>query len=307
MILLSLRQLKFKKVIRIIILLLISASLSQAQYQSALYRVEGKGLEKPSYVFGTINFLPKFGYFVPDEVQNAIRDCEVFVTKTALNRRTQQKFTEAAKIPNNGTVDRYLTNEEQKKLRSIIESYGGKNQAYDNFYSKLQPIILVTATTALTLQYNIVYPERELEEIAKESKLNFESLCEVDEEIQAFQQFPIEDQVEALKYTINNFEEHLRSYDHMVRSYMKEQEMVVIKQETFKATNESQSFKEIYYDERSKKWIPRIAKMMERHPAFIALGVPHLMGESGIIRLLQEDGYDVTPIIIDFSPATTSN
>ncbi|QSE98483.1 TraB/GumN family protein [Fulvivirga lutea] len=293
--------------IRSLLLVLICATTLTAQHQSALYKIEGNGLNEPSYLFGTINFLPKFGYFVPDEVKNAIIASRVFVTKTDLRRKTQQKFTEAVKIPNDGTVNKYLTEEEQKQLRAIIEEYGGRNQAYDNFYSKLQPIILVTATTALTLQYNITYPERELEDIAKDNRLKFNSLSDVDEEIAAFEQFPIEDQIEALKYTINNFDDHLSDYNKMVRAYMKEQNMEVVKEETFKATNESEKFKEVYYDNRTEKWLPDVVKLIKSKPTFFALGVPHIIGESGLVSLLEKEGYTITPVIIDFAPAKTSN
>lgn len=293
--------------IKTVFFLLLSAGILNAQQQSALYKIEGNGLKKPSYLFGTINFLPKFGYFIPDEVQSAIKESEVFVTKSALSRKARQKFTEAVRIPNNGTVDQYLSNSEQQKLRSIIEKYGGKNQAYDNFYSRLQPIILVTATTALTLQYNIVYPEKELEELAKDNKLKFDNLSDVNEEIEAFRQFPIEDQIEALKYTINNFDDHLKDFNYMVRNYMKEQNMGVVKEETFKATNKSEAFKKVYYDDRSKKWMPEIEKMINSKSTFFALGVPHIIGEMGLVSLLIKEGYTVTPISIDFAPAKTSD
>ena len=132
-------------------------------------------------------------------------------------------------------------------------------------------------------------------------------MSNVDEEIEAFEQFPIDDQIEALKYMINNFDAHLKDYNLMVRSYMKEQDMEVVKRETFKATNKSEAFKEVYYDNRSKKWLPEVVKLINAKPTFIALGVPHLIGEAGLVNLLIKEGYTVEPVLIDFAPAKTSN
>ena len=79
--------------IRIVFLMLISVGLLNAQQQSALYKIEGNGLKETSYLFGTINFLPKFGYFIPDEVQSAITTSKVFVIKTSLKRKVWKKFS----------------------------------------------------------------------------------------------------------------------------------------------------------------------------------------------------------------------
>ncbi len=293
--------------IRAIIIIFFVSSQVLAQDQSALYKVEGNGLDKPSYIFGTINFLPQFGYFIPEEVKEAIKTSEIYITKLSLKPKVQRQFTEAVKIPNDGSVDKYLNESDQKKLQSIIETYGGKNQAYNNFYSRLQPIILVTSTTALTLQNNIVYPEIELEDIAKDNKLKLVSLSNVNDEIVAFEQFPIEDQVEALKYTINNFDAHIKEYKKMVRRYHKEQDLRFVKKVTFKATNESEIFRKVYYDDRTQSWVPKIKKIIKSKSAFIALGVPHLVGDQGMVELLRKEGYKVSPVIIDFVPAKTSN
>lgn len=293
--------------IRSLFLLLISFGLVNAQSQSALYKIEGNGLEQPSYLFGTINFLPKFGYIIPKEVQEAIASSKVFVTKSALDRKSQQKFNEAVKIPEDGTVDQYLSEDEVRQLRSIIEKYGGRNQAYNNFYNKLQPVILLTSTTALTLQYNVVYPIRELQELGQDNKLKFNSLSNVDEEIEAFKQFPAQDQIEALKIAINDFDEHLRGYRRMVRAYMKEQKLDVVTDETLKATNNSEVFKKAYFDDRSKAWLPQIKKFMNGNPTFFAIGVPHMTGDNGLVNLLKAEGYSVEPVVLDFVPAKTSN
>lgn len=293
--------------IRLLFLVILSSTFCLAQEQSALYKIEGNGLKEPSYLFGTINFLPQFGYFLPDEVKKALEGSDVFVTKLSLKRKVQRKFNEAVKIPNDGTVDAYLSVQDQSKLKSIIEEYGGKNQAYNNFYSRLQPVVLVTSTTALTLQYNIVYPERELEKIAKGNKLKLASLSNIDEEIEAFDKFPMEDQIEALKYMINNFDRHMQDYKKMVRDYHKEQNLESVKKVTFKATNESEAFKKAYYDDRTLEWIPEIKKIIKSKSAFIALGAPYLVGEQSLVELLRKEGYSVTPMIIDFVPAKTSN
>ncbi len=278
-----------------------------AQEQSALYKIEWNGLKQASYVFGTINFLPQFGYFLPVEVKTVLEKSEVYVNKLSMKPKVQRKFSEALKLPEGGSIDSYLNVEDQEKLKEIIETYGGRNQAYKNFYSKLQPVILVTTTTALTLQNNITYPERELEDIAKHNKLKFVSLSNVDEEVEAFKVFPISEQVEALSFAVNNFSGHIKDYKKMVRSYNKEQDLEEVKKITFRAFKNNQAFEDAYYNKRTADWLPQIEKVMKSRPSFIALGVAHLVGEKGLISLLKAAGYEVSTVILDFVPAKTSN
>lgn len=278
------------------------------QGQSAFWKVEGNGLKEPSYLFGTINFLPKSSYTIPDPVEKAIASCEVFTTKMSLDRKTQKQFNDAVKIPNNGWINDYLTDDELNQLRLLLLlDFEVKESAYHDFYSRLQPIILVTTTAALHLGDNIAYPERELEAIARKEKLDFVGLSNMEEEIKAFEQFPIEDQVEALKYTVNNFYQHIQDYENMVKAYLKEQNLEKVRAETFKATNESQAFKKVYYDDRTRAWLPQLKNQIKSKPTFVALGVPYLVGEEGLIAMLKNDGYTVEPIEIDFTPAKTSD
>ena len=130
--------------------------------------------------------------------------------------------------------------------------------------------------------------------------MDFVGLSTIEEEIMAFEQFPIKDQVEALKYTVNNFYQHLIDYKKMAEAYLEAQDLEKVKEETFKATNESQAFKKVYYDDRTMAWLPEVERLIQSKPTFIAVGVPHLVGDEGLIRLLKKKGYTVSPVSVVF-------
>ncbi len=288
------------RLLSIILVLCCFSGYSQIE-KSILYEVSGNGLEKPSYLMGIVNFLPADQFTVPSAVKEAMAKCEVFATKTENDRKTQKKFTEAVKIPNGGWINDYLTDDELNQLRLLLLlDLEVKEHAYHDFYSRLQPIILVTTTAALHLKENIVYTEQKLHDIAKENKLKTEALGTIQEEIEAFKRFPIEDQVEALKYTVTNFYEHINDYQKMVDAYIKDQDLEVVKNQTFKATNESKSFKTVYYDSRALQWLPEIERLMRNKPTFIALGAPYLVGNVSLIQLLRTKGFDVKPVSVKF-------
>ncbi len=268
---------------------------------SVFWEISGNGLEQSSYLFGTVNFLPADKFSIPKEVEEALKRCKVFATKIPLDNQTRKKFNEAIKIPNNGWINDYLTDDELNHLRLLLLlDFEVKENDYYDYYSRLQPIILVTATAALHLGDNIIYPEKALEQVAQKGKLDFVGLSTVREEIEAFQKFPVEDQVEALKYTVNNFYQHLAEYDNMAKAYLLEQDLETVKNETFKATNESRAFKKVYYDARLTGWLPKIENMISKEATFLALGVPFLVGEINLIGLLRDSGYTVKPVTVSF-------
>lgn len=53
---------------------------------------------------------------------------------------------------------------------------------------------------------------------------------------------------------------------------------------------------EALLDKRNVAWIPELEKLLEEGNAFIAVGALHLPGEIGVIELLREKGYKLTPL-----------
>lgn len=290
-----------KRIFLTILLITMSLTFSMAQENdianSVLWEISGNGLEQPSYIYGIINFLPKDKYDIPAKVKRKMKECETFATKIIYNNHARRQFNKAVRIPNDGWINDYLTDDELNQLRLLLLlDFEVKEATYHDFYSRLQPIILVTSTTALWLGDNIILVEDELARLAKKNRMDFVGLGTIEEEIAAFDQFPIEDQVEAAKYTVNNFEQHIEDYQKLVEYYVEDQDLEKVKDETLKATNESEKFKRVYYDDRVIHWMPKIKDLITSDPTFFAIGAPYLVGEVSMIELLRKEGYTVEPL-----------
>jgi len=267
---------------------------------AVLWKITGNNLSEPSYIYGIINFMPEDKYDIPKTVKRKIKDCDIFATKIIYNNYARKQFNKAIRIPDNGWINDYLTDDELNQLRLLLLlDFEVKEHQYHDFYSRLQPIILVTSTTALYLDDNIILVEEELAKLAKRNRMDFVGLGTIEEEIDAFEQFPIEDQVEAAKYAVNNFDQHIEDYFKLVDYYVNEQNLYKVKDETMKATNESQKFKKVYYDDRVEKWMPKVVGLIETSPTFFALGAPYLVGEASIIRRLRQEGFTVEPVSLE--------
>lgn len=276
---------------------IINTCKAQEDQNAVLWEISGNGLSKPSYLFGIVNFLPQNEFTISGNVYHAIRECDLFVTKMPMTNASQKEFTKAARIPDNGWINDYLTDDELNQLRllMLLDLEVTEND-YHFTYSRLQPVILVTATTLLYLGDDVVFVEDELAKVAKKSRLKFSNLESVEEEIAAFEEFPIPDQVEALKYTVSHWDEHINDYNTLVKAYIEREDLKIIHDQVLKATNRSKPFQEVYYNARNKSWEGKIREIISNNSAFLAVGAAHFYGENGLIHLLQNEGYTLTPI-----------
>ncbi|UTN05097.1 TraB/GumN family protein [Flavobacterium bizetiae] len=58
----------------------------------------------------------------------------------------------------------------------------------------------------------------------------------------------------------------------------------------------SKNAKKWILDDRNKDWVETMGGMMKKESLFVAVGVGHLAGESGVINLLRKAGYKVKPV-----------
>ena len=58
----------------------------------------------------------------------------------------------------------------------------------------------------------------------------------------------------------------------------------------------SEEFEQILLTNRNKNWIPIIANMASEKPTLFAVGAGHLGGPQGVITLLKNQGYTLTPL-----------
>jgi uncharacterized protein YbaP (TraB family) len=60
--------------------------------------------------------------------------------------------------------------------------------------------------------------------------------------------------------------------------------------------NDIPDFEERFLNRRNRNWIPVMENLMQKNPTFVAVGAAHLMGPNGVISLLRQKGYTVSPV-----------
>ena len=289
---------QIKKLIAILLLAVPITSFSQAHEENALlWKITGNGLEKPSYVFGILKFIPTEDYFLPATVTEKLNACEILSTETLLDHHAKHELNKAAHLPHHESIDEYLSEEEYDKLHDIFhDRLGVANMKFNLVYKKFKPIMLSTTMTRLAVGEVHFY---ELDLIAKASENNMLTLGleTVEREVEALEKFPLDEQVQALKHSLENFDQQLEDYHTLVDAYTAGNLHKTLEY-FMHPVEENESFRKHFIVDRNKEWILKMKSYMEQAPTFFALGTSHLPEDSGILHLLVEEGYNLEPIML---------
>ena len=272
----------------LILLTFVSIS-SQAQL---LYKIEGKDLQKPSYIYGTIHIMPKKQFAISESITTALKECESLVMEVDINMdlKTQIDAAQRSMLPNGKTIADITSAENAQKIKQFcVDSLHWKESKYVRM-SRLTPFFL----TSIILQDLIGKSksfELELNKLAEKNKMTTLGLETIQMQMDLVNEVPYEEQIKLLLQglTTNNSE-----FNTMLNCYLKQD--INKLGELMNEADLSPEFNANFLVKRNQNWIPQISKMVQEKPIFIAVGAGHLPGEQGVLKLLQEAGYTVTPI-----------
>ncbi|MEM9855860.1 MAG: TraB/GumN family protein [Bacteroidota bacterium] len=283
----------------VIILLMTGSLIGQAQEykkNAIFWQVSGNGLEKPSYIMAILKFIPESDYILPAVASEKIKECRILSTETLLDHRAKHELNKAAHLQHNESLKDYLSKEEFQNLESLFKDrFGIGKLKFEMVYSKFKPVMLSTTMTRLALKENVKFYELELINLANENGMIMLGLETVKREVEAFERFSMEDQVNALKHTITNFDQQIEDYQQVVDAYT-EGDLHTTLEYTLHPVENNRMFKTYFIERRNAEWMPKMIGYMKQAPTFFAIGASHLADEKGLLSLLEEQGYEVKPM-----------
>jgi uncharacterized protein YbaP (TraB family) len=298
------KHLFMKKIISLVALLLLFVVSSQAQL---LWKISGKGLSQPSYMFGThhlakLDILDSIKGIKPafESVKQVIGEIDM---KEMSSPSTMQKMQQKMMIDNDTTLTMLLSKEEYAKVDKCIQEYiPGVSLS---MMPKVRPAFLTNQLSVVMMMKQL--GETKLEEqmdthfqqeaLAKGKKVAaFET---IDQQIDILLGAPLRRQAELLVCLIDNIKDEAKKALEL-SAYYKHQKidaMYKISQERDGTRCDSYPSEEakLIYD-RNDAWVAKIPAMIKENPSMIVVGALHLPGPKGLIAQLRKAGYTVTPV-----------
>lgn len=267
------------------------------------YKVEGPGLEKPSYIFGTHHFAPESILDTLPQVGEALKDVKCVVGELEM---TDNPMALAADMqphmmaPADSTLSRLIPAEKYASLDSVFSSLTGGMLSL----SMLEP--MKPAATSMTLSGIIASREMPqngqldtyFQQFARQNSMNVAGLETADFQAHVlFDIIPLDRQAQSLIEILENPDEIMKGVRDLTTAYLTRDADAIWRIAQEAESDSEGEFFEVLLNRRNSAWLEKLPGMMESDPLFIAVGALHLYGDGGLVEGLRKLGYTVTPIL----------
>ncbi len=276
----------------ILFFLVLSVIANDIDEKSLLWKISGKGLEKGSYLFGTIHIICQDQFFMDERIEKALESTQKIALE--LNMMDPNMMAEMQQLSVNKdfkNIKGDLTADQAAALDEFLtKSYGaGLDQL-----GILKPFVLSSMVMLKMLpceqqsSYEMFFVEK-----AKDRQLEMVGLESVAFQIGIFDEIPQKIQIEDLAKLVTD-DESMEEFESLVAAYLEEDI-----EELYSLIADNDMFKEygdLLLADRNANWIPVIEELIHQQPTFIAVGSGHLASETGVIALLRKAGYTVEAV-----------
>ncbi len=285
---------------RISILAVIAILLIFSANAQLLWKVEGNGLTKPSYLFGTHHLIEKEQIPGFENVLTYINSVDAVVGELDMSDMlNMQMHLMKAAIMKDTTLSDLISPEDytlvDAEFKNVI-GFGLKP------LEKMKPMMLSTMYSGvLYMKLNNMKKEPEaidqvIQKTGKKANKKFIGLETLDEQIDIlFNHIPLKRQAEILVRTVKEKEESMDMTKRLNSAYIAGdlEQLQVIYTEDDDMSNEE---RKILVEQRNNNWVEQFKTMFAENSCFVAVGCLHLSGKAGIINQLQNAGYTIKAV-----------
>lgn len=272
-----------------------------------LWKVTGKELSKPSYVFGTLHLAP---LSVIDSVagfKQAMADieqvCGEVVMEEMQSQANIQKMQQAIIMPGDTTLHTLLNRAQYDSVAVKIKELMGVDL---KMFDKIKPAWLTTQLSLLITMKIIkgFNPQQQLDgwiqaEANRQNK-SVTGLETIDFQMNVlFGTQSLQRQTDQLLGSIMNLNGIEQQIARMSAAYMEqdlEQLAKAIEEKQGHAGDALPEEEETLIYGRNSNWAKSMPTIMQDKPTLFAVGVGHLAGNRGILNLLRKQGYTVEAV-----------
>lgn len=265
-----------------------------ADNNTLLWKVSGKDLKKPSFLFGTFHLLCKEDINISDPLRRAINDVDTIYMEMDMDDPTVMLSGMMYMNMKDGkTLKDLYTPEEYKKLEAY---FSDTLKMPMMLFQKAKPYFLVA----------LLYPrmmdcatpsgvEQEIIKIAKKAKKEINGLETMQLQASVFDSIPYEWQAKELMNNIDSFPKYKLEFADMVQMY-KNQQMDSLEKMMTKSELGGEEYSEFLLGNRNRNWVHQLNSIMKKSSVLVAVGAGHLPGKDGLVELLRKEGYSVEPL-----------
>ena len=260
--------------------------------QGLLWRVSKPGLPV-SHVFGTIHVAERHVSAQLDQVSGVLTGSEVFVMEAVFDPDGMETLRKMMFFEGDIQLSEVISADLYARTLAILRPY---------HLSERDIAVMKPWAAYLTMSYPAdmgVILDQRLLQLATSANISVGGLETLEEQGQLFNSFSRADQVRLLTDAVCHRELMVRDFAEMIALYTAG-DLAGLSAYGQRYSFEDNTLYETLTDKllsrRNRLMVDRMQAVLTGGNAFIAVGALHLPGEEGVLALLQQRGFDITPV-----------
>lgn len=273
------------------VFLFVNIAAAQQKYPATLlWRISGKNLTQPSYLYGTMHVQDRRLFYFGDSLYHALEKAESFAIEVNPDEMMDSLFKSLREKDTSALLKKVLSEQEYKRVAKQLEK-------------KLKiPADKITLKKLAEERRNFAYNFKRKDDmptmmdmylftIAKKQGKSTGGIEDVTDQVDAMNELGALD-IDA--FIRNDSVLQMNYLERMKKIYIERDLTALNEMVNGKLGNE---FKNILLIKRNAKMAIRIDSLSHLKSGFFAIGAAHLPGDSGVIHLLQQRGFTVEPVM----------
>jgi uncharacterized protein YbaP (TraB family) len=264
---------------------------AQVSKKSLLWEIKSKEGKTCSFLFGTIHAIDETKFYFPKKLEKTLSKSD------AICLEIKNVATDAPSMDKLMLQDKSLNELFNKAQLDSIYQWADKflylkPEQFDENFGNVKPFILLQFILQSSLPEKTLSYEQLFEDFSLDNKKQLFGLETADFQLGLFDKMSFEQQVQLVMESLKDVGNAKLKFEELEAKYLSQDLDALFKY----VKEESKLDNRDLLENRNLNWIPLMEKMMENKVVFFAFGAAHLAGPEGVIELLINKGYQVTPI-----------
>ncbi len=268
--------------------------------QTVLWELRHPAQTQPSWLLGTMHVRDNRAFRLEKRVRELLERCTAFAAEYHLEAGARLFDPRAFSLPEGKRLQDFIPPRKYQKLRRILLK---AFQLDLDLYNRTLPIFIVHELSNRVLKEDRAWPLDEfLWNLARSLGKEMLGIETPEEQLEILSKVPLEYQLRELLHIGRHVKKFRHNLHHLAEVYV-EGDLARLHKMARKSAG---ALRKTLLLERNYIMSRRIERLIAERSVFIAVGVGHLSGGKGILRLLKKKGVQVRPVPMNLAePPTT--
>ena len=258
------------------------------------WRIAGAAAE-PSYILGTMHSEDPRIVNLPAGVERLFRAARSFTDEVDMNEASLLQVSQRMFYADDTTLSSRIDARLYKAAVALLADYG----IPEMLARKMKPWAVAT-TLSMPRSGSGLFLDRVLFLRAQEAGKQVHALETVEEQLAVFERMPADLQIRMLEDAVYEYERAQTLLEKLRARYL-QRDLDGIRRLSEAYMKQGDAglaayFRETVIEARNRRMLERMQPRLKEGNAFIAVGALHLPGRNGLLRLLEAQGFKLTPV-----------